>query len=108
MQKIRHKTLKVIYQSDAFYDDLLQLRNSVSLHQRRDTLLTEQAVFIDRNIQKYWYLESPVYVVMLQIQRGSIYNLRRGPVLFIPSARSIIYGTDSVHFRGSLIWNKLP
>ena len=24
---------KVIYQSDAFYDDLLQLRNSVSLHQ---------------------------------------------------------------------------
>ena len=34
MQKIHHKTLKVIYQSDASYDDLLQLSNSVSLHQR--------------------------------------------------------------------------
>ena len=36
------------------------------------------------------------------------YNLRRGSVLFIPLARSIIYGTKSVHFPGSLIWNKLP
>ena len=31
MQKIHHKTVKVIYHSDAFYDDLLQLNNSVSL-----------------------------------------------------------------------------
>ena len=36
------------------------------------------------------------------------YNLRRGPVLFIPPARSTIYGTNSVHFLGSLIWNGLP
>ena len=34
MQKNDHKTLNVIYQSDASYDDLLQLSNSVSLHQR--------------------------------------------------------------------------
>ena len=34
MQKINHKILEVIYQSNAFYDDLLQLSNSVSLHQR--------------------------------------------------------------------------
>ena len=32
MQKIHHKNLKVIYQSDVTYDDLLQLSNSVSLH----------------------------------------------------------------------------
>ena len=36
------------------------------------------------------------------------YNLRRGPVLFIPAGRPRIYGTNSVHFLGSLIWNKLP
>ena len=33
MQKVYHKTLIVIYQSDASSDDLLQLNNSVSLHQ---------------------------------------------------------------------------
>ena len=36
------------------------------------------------------------------------YNLRWRPVLFAPRARSSIYSTDSVHFCGSLIWNKLP
>ena len=36
------------------------------------------------------------------------YNLRRGPVLSIPPARSKIYGINSVHLHGSLIWNKLP
>ena len=42
MQKIHHKSLKVIYQFDASYDDLLQLSNSVSLHQRHlRFLLTE-------------------------------------------------------------------
>ena len=34
-------------------------------------------------------------------------NLRPGPVLFISPARSTTYGTNSVHFRESLIWNKL-
>ena len=42
MQKIHHKTLKAIYQSDASYDDLLQSSKSVFLHQQRlRFLLTE-------------------------------------------------------------------
>ena len=36
------------------------------------------------------------------------YNLRKGQVLSLPPARSTYYGTNSVHFRGSLIWNNLP
>ena len=35
--------------------------------------------------------------------RGVPYNLKQGPVLFIPPARSTIYDTNSVHFRGSLL-----
>ena len=35
------------------------------------------------------------------------YNLRQGSVLFIPPASPAIYVTNSVHFLGSLIWNKL-
>ena len=37
---------------------------------------------------------------------GRFSNLRRDPVMFIPLAWSTIYGTNSVHFPGSLIWNK--
>ena len=36
-----------------------------------------------------------------------IYNLRKGPILYLPSTQSTYYRTNSVHFRGSLIWNNL-
>ena len=34
MQKIHHKTLRIIYQSDESYENLLNLDNSVSLHKK--------------------------------------------------------------------------
>ena len=36
------------------------------------------------------------------------YNLRKGSILYLPSTDSTYHGTNSVHFRGSLIWNNLP
>ena len=36
------------------------------------------------------------------------YSLRNGSVLIIPSTRSTYYGTNSIHFRACLLWNKLP
>ena len=101
MQKIHHKFLKVIYQFDASYDDLQQLSNSVSLHQRHlRFLLTE--------IYKSTGTLNPQFMWSYFKYRKVPYNLRRGPVLFIPPARSAIHGTNSVHFLGSLIWNRLP
>ena len=100
MQKIHHKTLKVIYQSDASYDDLLQLSNSVSLHQQHlQFLLTE--------IHNSTGILNPQFM-WSYLKYGEVpYNLRRGPVLFIPPARSTTYCTNSVHFLGSLIWKHL-
>ena len=37
-----------------------------------------------------------------------VHNLRKGPILYLPSTYSTFYGTNSVHFRGSLIRNNLP
>ena len=39
MQKTHHQTLRVIYQSDESYKNLLNLDNSVSLHLRRLNIL---------------------------------------------------------------------
>ena len=101
MQKTHHKSLKVIYQFDASYDDLLQLSNSVSLHQRHlRFLLTE--------IYKSTCTLNPQFMWSYFKYRKVPYNLRRGPVLFIPPARSAIHGTNSAHFLESLIWNRLP
>ena len=35
-------------------------------------------------------------------------NLRKEPILYFPSTNSTNYGANSVHSRGSLIWNNLP
>ena len=36
------------------------------------------------------------------------FNLRKRQVLSLPPTRSTYYGTNSVHFRGSPIWNNVP
>ena len=86
MQKI-HQSLKAIYQSDASYDDLLQLSNRVSLHQRHlRFLLTE--------IYKCTGALNPQFMWSNFKYKKIPRNLRRSPILFIPPARSAIYGTN--------------
>ena len=36
------------------------------------------------------------------------YNLRKRPILNLPRIYFTYYGTNAIHFRGSLIWNNLP
>ena len=36
------------------------------------------------------------------------YNLRKGSILNLPRTQSTYFGTNAIHFRGSLIWNNLP
>ena len=36
------------------------------------------------------------------------YNLRKGSRLLIPPAKPVNFGTNSITFRGSLLWNNLP
>ena len=101
MQKIHHKSLKLIYQSGASYDNLLQLSNSVFLHQRHLRFLWTEIYKSTGTLNSQFMWSYSKYRKVAQ-------NLRRGPVLFIPLAKSTIYGTNSVHFLGSLIWNRLP
>ena len=102
MQNIHHKFLKVIYQSDASYDDLLQLNNSMSLHQRHLVNGT------DTN-DLYWW-KYGTYETTCHTSNTERFHITCGRVqyfLFHPQ-RSTIYGTNSVHFLGSLICSGLP
>ena len=82
MQKIHHKTLKVIYQSNKTYEELLKLSETVSIHQRHLRFLVTEVY------KSTFYLKEIPY------------NLRKGQVLSLPPARSTYYGNNSVHFRG--------
>ena len=94
MLKINHKILKVIYQSGASYDDLLQLSNSVSFHQQHLETYKSTGTL---NAQFMW----------------SYFKYREVPltwdgVQYFSFHPQILANTNSIHFLGSLIWNKLP
>ena len=101
IEKIHHRTLKVIYQSEESYENLLLESNSVSIHQRHLRFLVTE-------IYKSTTQINPEFMWPYFTYNNISYNLRKGPILYLPSTHSTYYGTNSVHFRGSLIWNNLP
>ena len=101
IEKIHHKTLKVIYESNDNYDNLLLQTNMVSVHQKHlRVLMTE----IYKSISQL----NPEFMWSCFTHKDMPYNLRKGLFLGLRKAHSFYYGKNAVHFRGSLIWNNLP
>ena len=101
MKTIHYKALKIVYQTNASYDDLLNLSRSSSIHQKHLRFLMTEIYKSTVNI-------NPQFMWTFFQNKEIPYNLRRGPVLFIPPAKSTRYRTNSIQFRGSLVWNNLP
>ena len=101
IQHVHHKTLKVIYRSNKTCEELLELSETVSIHQRHLRFLVTE-------VYKSTSYLKPKFMSSFFTHKEIPYNLRKGQVLSLPLARSIYYGTNSVHFQGSLIWNNLP
>ena len=100
IEKIHHKTLRIIYQSHTTYRDLLECNGSTSFHQRYlQFLLTE--------IYKSIVITNPMFMQHFFREREAPYNLKKSVVVFVPPARSTTRGENSIHFRGTLIWNQL-
>ena len=89
MQKIHHKTLRVAYQSDESYEALLNLDNSVFLHQRHFKILVTE---IFKSVSK----TNPKFLWSYFSSENLSYNLRKKPLLLLQSAESTVYGTNSI------------
>ena len=101
MQKIHHKNLKVIYQSNKIYEEPLELSETVSIHERR-------LIYLVTEVYKSTSYLNPKFMCSFFTHKEIPYNLRKGQLLLLPPARSTYYGANSVYFRVSLIWNNLP
>ena len=100
-EKIHHRTLKVIYQSEESYENLLSESSSVSVYERHLRFLVTE-------IYKSTTQINPEFMWSYFTCSNITYNLRKGPILYLQSTHSTYYSTNSVHFMGSLIWNNLP
>ena len=64
--------------------------------------------FLVTKVYKSTYYLNPKFMCSFFTDKEIPHNLRKGQLLSLPPARSTYYGTNSVHFRGSLILNNLP
>ena len=101
IEKIHHKTLKVIYESNDTDDNLLLQSNTVSVHQRYLRFLVTE---IYKSISQL----NPEFMWSYFTHKNMPYNFRKSPFLGLPKAHSFYYSKNVVHFCGSLIWNNLP
>ena len=51
---------------------------------------------------------NPQFMWSYFIEKPITYDLRKGTKVFLSPVKSFPLGLNSVHFRGSILWNNLP
>ena len=82
IQKIHHKALKVVYNSNKNYDKLLRHNNEFSIHQRHLRALICEVFKSLSNL-------NPGFMWSYFVFKNITYNIRNGPLLRLPSAKSL-------------------
>ena len=102
INRVHTRALRAIYNDVSLnLDELILLDSSSSIHVRNlRALLTE--IFKSLNRQ------NPSFMWSLFIKKESTYDLRRSTLLKLPTVLTTKFGTKSLIFRGSLLWNSLP
>ena len=84
IQKIHHKALKVVYNSNKNYDELLRNNNEVSIHQSHLCALICE-------VFKYLNNLNPEFMWSYFVFKNMTYNIRKDPLLRLPAAKSTCY-----------------
>ena len=101
IQKIHHKALKVAYNSNKDYDELLRNNYEVSIHQSHLRALICEVFKSLKNL-------NPEFMWSYFFFKNITCNIRKGPLLRLPAAKSTSYGINSVLFRTCILWNCFP
>ena len=101
IQKIHHKVLKVIYNSNKSYDEPLRNNNEVSIHQSHLHTLKCEVFKSLSNL-------NPEFMWSYFVFKNISYSITKGSLLRLPAAKLTSYGINSVLFKACLLWNILP
>ena len=92
IEKIQYKALKIVFNSNESFEDLILHSNEVCIHQKQLRQLTTE-------IYKSLTDLSPEFIKPFFPVKEIPYNLHNGHILNLPSARTTYYGTNSILFR---------
>ena len=100
--KVHKRALRTIYFTFNYnLKELLLIDRNCSIHQRHlQTLMVE--------IFKSVHNQNAIIISELFKEKSVIYNFRYNCLLKLPKVSTVKYGTNSLIFKGSLIWNTLP
>ena len=99
---VQKRALRALYNVyDLSLDELLRLDGKVRVH-------IIHIRFLLTEIFKTAHGLNPCFMGDLFVPKTIPYCLRNSGLLVLPETNTVRYGVNSLSFRGSLLWNKLP
>ena len=102
INKVHKRSLKIIHNNySSNFEELLLIDDSTKIHTRHLRMLMTEIYKITNNL-------SPELLSHMFKQKNVKYNMRDNLILQLPVAKTNTFGINSLVFKGSLVWNKLP
>ena len=102
INKIHERALRIGYNdNNSSFEDLLVTPGSIRIHHRNLQILATEIYKALNN------LSSSLMTELFQL-KGINYNLRKGNTLTWRNIKTVKYGTKTVSYLGSKIWDLLP
>ena len=102
INRIHKRTLRVLLDDcGSTFEELLQKRGEQTIHTSSLQTLLLKAY-------KCLTSKNPSFLWDLFERRPTNYNLKIKDLVQLPSTKTVKYGLNSLRFRGSMLWNKLP
>ena len=102
IDRVHKRALRVLLDDhESKFEVLLAKNNETTIHiQNLRVLMIE--------IYKTLNCTNPSFMQECFVRKDTKYDHRTKDLLQIPAAKSIMFGIDSITFRGSLLWNSMP
>ena len=102
INKLHERALRLVYKNeDSTFDELLELDNSVTIHQKNlQKLATE--------MYKAKHRISPIPMQELFTQQIISHDLRNKRCWQVPNVSTVYNGLESIRYRGPKVWEALP
>ena len=101
INKLHEKALRLVYKKENLtFQDLLELDNSVTVHQKNLQKLATEMYKVKNNL-------SPLPIQDLFTAQVTTHHLRNKGYWDIPKTKTVCYGIESVRYRGPKTWELL-